>query len=313
MSTPFNPCGGRSESPYGIELVEHDGFFYEPVILGGVMNMYTQFTAREDDVFVCSGVKTGTTWVKAIVASIMSKSKGNVLKGGNAHELIPHLEVSYDSRSLLNASSVFQEMPSPRLFGTHLPYSALPPQVTSLGCRIIYIVRNPRDTFVSHWKFLPALQTLFNGETTGPVSKEVFFDSFCNGVSFYGPFVDHVLSYWKPSRNQSNILFLTYEDMKADSLYHIKKISDFLGQCSLTEEDIRCIDSQCSFQSPSTLDVNTSGKLNFKNVQLNNRELFRKGEVGDWKNHFTPEMNRRMVLVVENKFQEAGLFVKYEL
>ncbi|GLJ06563.1 hypothetical protein SUGI_0042040 [Cryptomeria japonica] len=172
MSTPFNPCGGRSESPYGIELVEHDGFFYEPVILGGVMNMYTQFTAREDDVFVCSGVKTGTTWVKAIVASIMSKSKGNVLKGGNAHELIPHLEVSYDSRSLLNASSVFQEMPSPRLFGTHLPYSALPPQVTSLGCRIIYIVRNPRDTFVSHWKFLPALQTLFNGETTGPVSKE---------------------------------------------------------------------------------------------------------------------------------------------
>ncbi|GLJ37181.1 hypothetical protein SUGI_0754300 [Cryptomeria japonica] len=300
--------GRIRESPYGIELVEHDGFFYTPYVLEGMMKMYSQFKAREDDVFVCSGLKTGTTWLKSIVASIMSQSKGNDLRAKNAHDLIRNVEGIYDPRSMGNA-----EIPSPRLRGSHLPYSALQPQIGSLGCRIIYIARNPKDTFVSHWMFLPTLQGVHNGETTAPVSKEVFFDCFCNGVSVFGPFVDHVLGFWNASRNQNNILFLTYEDMKVDSLSHIKKIADFLGQSSLTEEDIRYIDSQCSFQFLSTLDVNRNGKLNMKNTNVSNRSFFRKGEVGDWKNHFTPDMNSRMDLAVENKFQEAGLFLKYEL
>ncbi|GLJ06561.1 hypothetical protein SUGI_0041990 [Cryptomeria japonica] len=79
MSTALSSFGGRRESPYGIELVEHDGFFYDDIILDGVMNMYSQFKAREDDVFLCSGMKTGTTWLKAIVASIVSESKSHVL------------------------------------------------------------------------------------------------------------------------------------------------------------------------------------------------------------------------------------------
>ncbi|GLJ28256.1 hypothetical protein SUGI_0555230 [Cryptomeria japonica] len=320
MQATLNICLNMSmalarENPYGIELVEHDGFFYQPRSLKDVMNMKTQFKARKDDVFVCSGMKTGTTWLKAIVASIMSESKSHVLKEKGVHDLVYNIERSYISRSMPNAntSTIIAEMPSPRLLSTHLPYSALPPQITSLGCRMIYIARNPKDTFVSHWKYLPALQAVFNTETTAPVSREVFFDSFCNGASLFGPFVDHVLSFWNPSRRQSNILFLTYEDMKADSLSYVKKISDFLGQSSLTQEDIRYIDSQCSFQSLSTLDVNKNGKTTYKNANVNNRSFYRKGEVGDWKNHFTPEMSSRINLVVENKFQEAGLFLKYEL
>ncbi|GLJ06508.1 hypothetical protein SUGI_0040590 [Cryptomeria japonica] len=308
MSAAFAPCGGRRESHFGIELVEHDGFFYGPSTLEGMVNMYSQFKGREDDVLVCSAMKTGTTCLKAIITSIMSESKTHTSKGMAVHDLIPSFEVMYSPRAMHKV-----EMPSPKFLSTHLSYSALPPQIISLGCRIIYIVRNPKETFVSHWKFLPALQAAINVKTTCAVSKEAFFGSFCNGVSIFGPFVDHVLGFWNASRNQSNILFLTYEDMKAYSLSHIKKIADFLGQSCLAEEDIRYIDSQCNFQFLSTLDVNRNGTMNLKDAHLSDRSLFRKGEVGDWKNHFIPEMNRRMDLEVENKFQEAGMFLKYEL
>ncbi|GLJ06564.1 hypothetical protein SUGI_0042060 [Cryptomeria japonica] len=76
---------------------------------------------REDDVFVCSGFKTGTTWLKSIVASIMSESKGHVLKGKSIHDLIPRLDRFYNSQAMPNASTPIEEMPSPRLLGTHLP------------------------------------------------------------------------------------------------------------------------------------------------------------------------------------------------
>lgn len=43
----------------------------------------------------------------------------------------------------------------------------------------------------------------------------------------YSPFFDHVLGYWK-QREQSNILFVKYEDLLKDPVNIIKKIAEFL-------------------------------------------------------------------------------------
>ncbi|MFS7897194.1 putative Sulfotransferase domain, P-loop containing nucleoside triphosphate hydrolase [Helianthus anomalus] len=41
------------------------------------------------------------------------------------------------------------------------------------------------------------------------------FDLFCQGVSEYGPYREHVLSYWRASLESSDkILFMKYEDVK---------------------------------------------------------------------------------------------------
>lgn len=43
----------------------------------------------------------------------------------------------------------------------------------------------------------------------------------------YSPFFDHVLGYWK-RREESNIMFVKYEDLLTDPVNIIKKIAEFL-------------------------------------------------------------------------------------
>lgn len=43
----------------------------------------------------------------------------------------------------------------------------------------------------------------------------------------YSPFFEHVLGYWK-RREESNIMFVKYEDLLKDPVNIIKKIAEFL-------------------------------------------------------------------------------------
>jgi hypothetical protein len=81
---------------------------------------------------------------------------------------------------------------------------------------MVYVTRNPRDTCISymgHWKVLHG----YKGST------EALVDVFLNGNSgVYLPFFHQVLGYWN-RRDLSNILFITYEEMKRDLPNVIKK------------------------------------------------------------------------------------------
>ncbi|RZC34557.1 Sulfotransfer 1 domain containing protein, partial [Asbolus verrucosus] len=55
----------------------------------------------------------------------------------------------------------------------------------------------------------------------------------------YGPFWEHILSFWK-IRDQENILFLKYENMKKDLAKVIQETSTFLGK-SVPDEEIQTL------------------------------------------------------------------------
>ncbi|KAG0444897.1 hypothetical protein HPB47_013257, partial [Ixodes persulcatus] len=58
---------------------------------------------------------------------------------------------------------------------------------------------------------------------------EVFFDVFMNGDVDYGDYFDHVLS-WYEHRNDANMLFINYEEMKHDPKTFVLKIAEFLSE-----------------------------------------------------------------------------------
>lgn len=63
----------------------------------------------------------------------------------------------------------------------------------------------------------------------------------------------------------------------------------------------------CAMESLSGLEMNRSGMTNFTEKDVPNNIFFRRGVVGDWRNHLTPEMARRIDEITEIKFKGSGL------
>lgn len=132
----------------------------------------------------------------------------------------------------------------------------------------------------------------------------------------YGPIWDHWLAYWNESLvRPSKVLFLKYEDMKKDGVNVLKRLAEFLGCAFSKEEDeagvVEEIVRLCSFEKLSRLQVNKTGELALsEEVAAMKSSYFRKGEVGDWKNHFNEEMAaEKFDGIIEEKLRGSGLSI----
>ncbi|KAE8673286.1 Cytosolic sulfotransferase 8 [Hibiscus syriacus] len=222
----------------------------------------------------------------------------------NPHVLVPFLEVTlYVDGQVPD----FTDFPSPRLFGTHMPHPSLPDSVNNSACKLVYLCRNPSDTLVSLWHFTNRM--IPDGLGKGTVSLEELFDQFIRGVSLCGPYWDHVLGYWKASlENPERVLFLKYEELKEQPQVQVSKLAEFLGRPFSSEEEangaLDGILKLCSFENLSNLEVNKTGTL-ASGEDFNN--FFRRGEVGDAKNHLSPHMMEKLNQVIQEKLYGYGL------
>ncbi|KAG0443395.1 hypothetical protein HPB47_014967 [Ixodes persulcatus] len=100
-------------------------------------------------------------------------------------------------------------MARPGAIKTHMPFQLQP---YSKDTKYLYIARNPYDCCVSffyHTKGLPRYN--FADGTF-----DEFFEMFIEGKVDTGDYFDNLLS-WYEHRNDPNVLFLTYEDLKKDT------------------------------------------------------------------------------------------------
>lgn len=290
------------------------GFWCQPKEIQAIISTQKHLKAQDSDLILATIPKSGTTWLKALTFAIVNRNKFSVqqqnlhynhpLLTRNPHELVPFLE--YKLYADCNRLPDLSLLPSPRLVATHIPFRALPDSVKTSKCKLVYICRNPFDTFVSIWHYLDKIRP----ESMGPLPLEEAFDMYCRGVIGFGPYWDHMLGYWGESLQAPNkVLFLKYEDMKVDACNQLKKLGEFLGFPFTKEEEnegiIEDISSLCSFQNMKELQVNKKGKGAISDYE--NKDLFRKGEIGDWVNYFTPSMFERLSNVMEEKLGDSGL------
>ncbi|KAJ0733034.1 putative Sulfotransferase domain, P-loop containing nucleoside triphosphate hydrolase [Helianthus annuus] len=229
-------------------------------------------------------MKFGTTWLKALVFSTLNRDR-YTFSNHHLHNHSPHsiiLVIDAESYHITD----FTNLSAPRLFSTHYPLPLLP---ACMSCaKLIYVCRDPKDVLVSKWIFM----SKFRSKDLPPLSFDEAFELFCVGSSEYGPFWEHVLSYLRASLEYPDkILFLKYEEMKKEPEMVVRKLAAFLGKAVTVEEEekgvVREIVKLCSFENLSNLEVNKTGVEKFGMVlDVEKRDFFRKGVIGDWKKLF---------------------------
>ncbi|KAJ4870007.1 Cytosolic sulfotransferase 7 [Raphanus sativus] len=293
----------------GTKLFKYQSCWYDNKTLQGILNFQRGFKPQETDIIISSLPKSGTTWLKALTVALLERSKHSTnhpLLSDNPHGLVPVLElrlyIETSEPDLTSFSST-----TPRLFSTHVPFHTLQEALKSTPCKVVYVWRNVKDALVSLWFFECANHKIKIDEERSLL--ESMFESFCRGVSYYGPFWEHVLSYWRGSLEDSkNVLFLRYEELKVEPRGQVKRLAEFLGvPFSVEEEESGCVEKildLCSLDNLKNLEVNKTGKT-ARGVEHKN--FFRKGEVGDSKNYLTPEMEKKIDMIIEERFRGANL------
>ncbi|XP_038066033.1 sulfotransferase 1A1-like [Patiria miniata] len=270
-----------------------------------VAEAFKQWDVRQDDVWVVTYPKAGTTWAQEIMSCVMYDGNLEEInkKPTMFRVLFLELELPERVRQMKNLPSnlqIAEEMPSPRVLKSHMPGQLLPPQLWEKRPRIVYVMRNPKDLVVSYFYFMkmanPSPDSL--SESFGQ-----FFDKMLRGDVSYGPWWDHYLYFWQ-QRHEPNILLLQYEDMKRDLRGNVEKISQFLGK-RLSAETLDAITEHCTF---ANMKKNPMANLDYMFAQEEKPVAFmRKGIVGDWKNHFTVAQNEAMDALIKEKLHGTGL------
>ncbi|XP_031385587.1 cytosolic sulfotransferase 12-like [Punica granatum] len=289
---------------------QFQGFWYDQHFLRGAIWAQAHFKAQPTDIVLATYPKTGLTWLKALAFATMNRARleNCPLLTKNPHDCVPYIEFQAYEKDPISA---LESLPQPRLLSTHIPYNSLPGSVLASNCKIVCITRDPKDMFVSMLSFLSKI----NVGNKEPISKDEAFGLFCNGVSLVGPLWDHVLGYWRASKESpERVLFLKYEDLKKGTLGNVEKLAEFLGcpfssrekENGVMEEIVRF----CSIDSLKKLEVNKRGFYHMgqeSGVTVETGAFFRKGEVGDSKNHLSEEMVRRIDQITKDKFEPYGL------
>ncbi|XP_054276256.1 luciferin sulfotransferase-like isoform X2 [Macrosteles quadrilineatus] len=281
-------------------------------IADDILNM----EVREDDVWVCTYPKSGTTWTEELVwciANDLDFSGAKVsqclrfpfleftqmFRGRNDTPSIDKENLELPLRVLTNSVEFVKEMKSPRFIKTHLPFCLLPLQLQRgiVKPKIIHVHRNPMDLCISYYHH-SQLMMGYNG------TLEDFAALFIKDSLLCTPFWKHHLGYLE-KKTDFNILYLKYEDMKKDLASNVRKTADFLSK-PLTDEQVQMLCDHLSFNnmknnpSSNNEDVVSMTKR-FNKVESEGRFL-REGTVGQWKSKFSPEWVSRF-----RKWTEANV------
>ncbi|XP_033124028.1 amine sulfotransferase-like isoform X2 [Anneissia japonica] len=197
-----------------------------------------------------------------------------------------------------------------RVIVTHLHEELLPKAALNGKAKIVFVIRNPKDSVVSYFHFAQPFRYAEEFDTWEGFLK-CFMSEGMPGRSWF----NYNLTYWK-HRNEKNFYWTTYENMKLDIRSVIEDVASFLGHPASGEK----LDKLVKLADFSRMNKKYDGRFPKASVPDNVREaipfkILRKGQVGDWKNKFTVAQNEAFDKLYNEKMKCSSLkqHIKFEI
>jgi hypothetical protein len=199
---------------------------------------FGDYVPRAGDVLVCSYFKSGTNWTLQMAVQIAHRGRAEY---AHLHDLVPWPEMPARARYAVPIEDETARREAPtglRVIKTHLALGSVP---YTNAARYICVVRDPKDVFVSSYHFTRA-----NFGWQLMPSVEEWLETFLSPEIALGSWAGHLASYWQ-FRDRENVLFLTYERMRADPPGAVDAIAAFLG-VKLTHAERAVVIEQSTFE-----------------------------------------------------------------
>ena len=192
---------------------------------------WNDFKFRDDDIFIATYAKAGTTWVQQIVAEFIFEGETEGLP-------IADMSLWHDFRlPPLEARDDVELQEHRRFIKTHLPVDAL---VFSPKSKYVYIARDGRDvvwSIYNHHYYMNDM--LYDGLNSlpnfGPVierpttddMQQYFLDWFNKEGHPFWPFWENIRSWWA-IRDLPNVYMIHYQNLIDDKEGEMRKMAAFL-------------------------------------------------------------------------------------
>lgn len=270
-------------------------------------NRIRNLTVYEDDVWVVTFLKSGTTWTQEMVWLIDHDLDYNTASAVNLTERSVFLEVVsfITNMDVTDTISHVEQLPRPRHIKSHLPLALLPKQLWTVKPKIIYTARNPKDVTTSlmhHYKHLHG----FKG------SKQDFLDGILADQIIYCPMVKHATEFWAVS-HRDHVLFLHYEDMKKNLGKVLLQVCDFFRK-TFTPTQLAKLEQHLSFDSMKENNSANNQTLVTKMEDAMNVssdfKFMRKGQVGGYKDELPAEFISKLDELVRDQLRGTGFAYK---
>ncbi|KAH9384574.1 hypothetical protein HPB48_026583 [Haemaphysalis longicornis] len=285
-----------------------DGVKRCPWIVPEYFRAGVNFRPSAGDILQSSHPKCGTHWVQYITQLILKEGKEPVKD---------HEEFTANSRAVdyWKHEDWKPKLPE-RLYYTHQPLCR---QAMNPEAKYVYVARNPWDVCVSFYHMVSNVSIWRFQDGT----FDEFVDAFIEGDFGYGSYFDHVAEAYA-LRDEPNVFFMTYENLKKDTRGTVLRLARFLGDkyIGVLEENEDLLQNILDWSKPdymrNVMVVNFHIKqaeewnellginsMSCKEGHEGNENLYsivRKAEVGGWKEHFTPDQLTRL----EKKIRDEG-------
>lgn len=251
----------------------------------------TTMVHRDSDIWIATFPKSGTSFTEQIVLLLIHGGDGSKFDNttNNSFNEVTGIGKVWPERGPLHGmtKAQFDSLPSPRLLKTHAPRHLFlatrpvePPSYSKSGrleplregTKVIYVSRRADDACVSAYY-----------HAANPHKFGFPFDAWAkfwlSGLFEHGRWSDHVAG-WRAEAlmNPDQVLWVRYEDLKADPVSQVKRIARFIGVDADDDSLIERVVASSRFDIMKS----RAGSMS---------HFYRKGVVGDSAQHFSSALH----------------------